>query len=304
MPPVSDRAEHPAQQPGPRGGLLTLGKPNCGPGLLQRLVRRNRCSPTERPLRTRAGRRALQRRRRGSPAAQNDTTPKPLGSDPAEHPAQQPGPPGGTAPREGLTAAPVCCSGWFGTDCTRIRPREPDYRIRAPAATAPRPDGHAGPPPRPLPDEPPDQHRLRPSPPPTTPNALASSLADNYMSATEGQQPVGGGVPNTPLSSRGRGATEHLGKPDCGPGLLQRMVRRNHRPPTAAATPARPRPTKPGPTAPATRLAPAARERHNSDAPCQRPSRTPRSAAGAAGELSTARGRHAAPVCCSGWFGV
>ena len=123
----------------------------------------------------------------------------------AEHPAQQPGPPGGTAPREGLTAAPVCCSGWFGTDCTRIRPREPDYRIRAPAATAPRPDGHAGPPPRPLPDEPPDQHRLRPSPPPTTPNALASSLADNYMSATEGQQPVGGGVPNTTLSSRGRG---------------------------------------------------------------------------------------------------
>ena len=42
--------------------------------------------------------------------------------------------------------------------------------------------------------------------------------------------------PNTPLSSRGRGATEHPREANCGPGLLQRMVRHGLRPDKAAKT--------------------------------------------------------------------
>ena len=87
----------------------------------------------------------------------------------------------------------------------RTRPRRPDHRIPAPAATAARP-GHAAA----QPDWPRDGrasaarpvgHSHRP-PLPTTPTPRPSSLADSYMSATENRRPVGGGMSNTPLSSR------------------------------------------------------------------------------------------------------
>ena len=62
----------------------------------------------------------------------------------AERPAQQPGPRSRLHTSESLTAAPVCCSGWFGTDRARGQPRRPDFRIPAPL----RPDPWTTPTPR------------------------------------------------------------------------------------------------------------------------------------------------------------
>ena len=91
-------------------------------------------------------------------------------------------------PRESLTAAPVCCSGWFGTDRARTKPRRPDYRISAPLRDS-TPAAGAAPPPstptggqrtrrrRPQRREP-GRRRREPRPRPTAPRD-----GDNDMSA-------------------------------------------------------------------------------------------------------------------------
>ena len=140
-----------------RGATAHLGKPDCGPGLLQRLVRHglrpNKAAttglPHHGPSRDRTLRRAARPHHPSDPAAAT-----------------------GTPRRRGRSGAAL---------------------------------------------------RL---PPPTTPTARPPSSTDNHMSATESQNPVGGGVPNTPLSSRGR-LGRHLTarRRYGGPGRLQRMVR-------------------------------------------------------------------------------
>ena len=97
-PPSPTEPNTPLSSRGRLGRLHTAREPNGGPGLLQRLVRRDHCSPTERSPRARRGRPAAGEARLAS-SAQNDTTPMPPVSDPAEHPAQQPGPPGETSCR-------------------------------------------------------------------------------------------------------------------------------------------------------------------------------------------------------------
>ena len=156
---------------------------------------------------------------------------------------------------ESLTAAPVCCSGLVRHG---LRPNKA-ATIRLPHH-APPPRPHPGraaerrPPLRPPPGKRPQQLCLRIlSPPPTTPNALASFQTDNYLSATEDQSLVGVRVPNTPLSSRGRGR-DNIPRESLtgGPGLLQRTGSARIAPEqsredqtTASQPPPRPHPRRP-----------------------------------------------------------
>ena len=161
---------------------------------------------------------------------------------------------------ERLTAAPVCCSGWFGTDCagqsrddqTTASPppprQHPGRAMPSRCLTAPR-DGRAS-------AARPVGRPLQPPPLPTTTTSWPSSSADNGLSATEGQDPVGVRVPNDPLSRRGM-AREAFKTRDGCPGRLQRLVRRGPRPKKGRAgynhsrsQPPRPRPASratPGP---------------------------------------------------------
>ena len=151
---------------------------------------------------------------------------------------------------------------------------------------------------------------------------------------------VGVRVPNTPLSSRGRGAdwTPRRGvtaAPVCCSGWFGTDLRPNkaaktglpHPGPRLDRTPAghgrratRPpdEPAGPQPQAGRGALAPRLRTGHGPfplrlTTTCQRlrtrnlsvgECRTPRSAAGAAGATEHSGEPHAAPVCCSGWFGM
>ena len=114
-------------------------------------------------------------------------------------------------PRESLTAALVCCSGWFGTErpnkASKARlPHQGHRRDPTLCQTAQRrrPSGPSRRPQRARLSSAAGRASLRP-PLPTTPTARPASFTDNDMSVIEDRNPVGGGVPNDPLSSRGRG---------------------------------------------------------------------------------------------------
>ena len=101
---------------------------------------------------------------------------------------------------ESLTAAPVCCSGWFGTD-----PPEGSRDDQTPASR-PRPGRPPGP--RTTPGPRGDYFQQCPADPagttPAAPHAWASFLTDNSLSATEDRNPVSDGVPNDGAQRFGR----------------------------------------------------------------------------------------------------
>ena len=156
----------------------------------------------------------------------------------AEQPAQQPGPQRDLYTPERLTAAPVCCSDWFGTDRARGKPRRPDYRIKAPAATGPsggRP-GRTTPPTRAAATGTPRRRagrapssgcrlrrRQRPGPLPLLTTTCQRQRA-RTLSAVECR---------TPSSAAGAAAGE--GKPQRLPRSAARLVRPTRLPPRATA---------------------------------------------------------------------
>ena len=128
-------AEHPAQQPGPRERENTARKPNCGPGLLQRMVRHgsrpNKAAttnlPHHRPRRDRTPRRPTPRRLRPDWRRREA---KPTTATPRRHEWGRP-------PLQPPQRQPPCPLPLLTTICQRPRARTPSAcECRTPSSAA------------------------------------------------------------------------------------------------------------------------------------------------------------------------